>query len=74
MLKPGPNYDELGGYTTIDQAVTDGAVILAYGYVHPFLSLPACIREGLTDYGAAILLIGRPWLLWTRILANAYIG
>ena len=33
VLKPGPKYDETGGYTTIDQAVTDGAVILGYGCV-----------------------------------------
>lgn len=33
VLKPGPDYEKTGGYTTIDQAVTDGAVILAYGCV-----------------------------------------
>ncbi|ORY63061.1 large-conductance mechanosensitive channel [Pseudomassariella vexata] len=31
VLQAGPNYDDLNGYTTLDQAVTDGAVVLAYG-------------------------------------------
>lgn len=38
MLKPGPDYEKTGGYTTIDQAVTDGAVILAYGCVFSWIS------------------------------------
>jgi large conductance mechanosensitive channel len=31
VLQSGPNYDELSGYTTLDQAQNDGAVVLAYG-------------------------------------------
>ncbi|RYP80859.1 hypothetical protein DL769_002237 [Monosporascus sp. CRB-8-3] len=29
--KPGPNYDSAMGYTTLRQAVDDGAVVMAYG-------------------------------------------
>lgn len=47
VLKPGPKYDETGGYTTIDQAVTDGAVILGYGkflaHVINFLGMGAAL-------------------------------
>ena len=35
VLKPGPNYDSLGGYTTLSQAIEDGAVVMAYGYGFP---------------------------------------
>ncbi|KAK8128329.1 hypothetical protein PG984_009437 [Apiospora sp. TS-2023a] len=31
VLKAGPNYDDLDGYTTLAQAQLDGAVVLAYG-------------------------------------------
>lgn len=31
VLKAGPSYDELDGYTTLAQAQLDGAVVLAYG-------------------------------------------
>ncbi|KAI1298898.1 large-conductance mechanosensitive channel [Xylaria venustula] len=34
VLRPGPNYEEQAGYNTIGLAQEDGAVILAYGYVH----------------------------------------
>lgn len=47
VLKPGPRYDETGGYTTIDQAVTDGAVILGYGYVHSLSLVTICTLEGI---------------------------
>ncbi|KXJ95621.1 large-conductance mechanosensitive channel [Microdochium bolleyi] len=51
VLKQGPRYEETGGYTTIEQAVTDGAVILAYGkflaHVINFLSM------GFVLYGIA---------------------
>ncbi|KAH7035483.1 large conductance mechanosensitive channel protein [Microdochium trichocladiopsis] len=53
VLKPGPRYEEMGGYTTIEQAVTDGAVILAYGkflaHVINFLSM------GFALYGIAAI-------------------
>ncbi|RYO75492.1 hypothetical protein DL766_009391 [Monosporascus sp. MC13-8B] len=31
VLKPGPNYDSAMGYTTLRQAIEDGAVVMAYG-------------------------------------------
>jgi len=31
VLKPGPNYDSAGGYTTLRQAIDDGAVVMGYG-------------------------------------------
>jgi large conductance mechanosensitive channel len=31
VLHPGLNYDRLRGYTTLDQAQNDGAVVMAYG-------------------------------------------
>ncbi|KAI0159667.1 large-conductance mechanosensitive channel [Xylariaceae sp. FL1272] len=43
VLKPGPRYEELDGYTTVAQAHHDGAVVMAYGSfistVISFLSL-----------------------------------
>lgn len=36
ILRPGHHYNESqkhGGYNTMDQALSDGAVIMAYGYV-----------------------------------------
>lgn len=32
VLRPGPNYDNEGGYNTLEQAQNDGAIVLAYGY------------------------------------------
>jgi large-conductance mechanosensitive channel len=32
VLQPGPNYNATNGYTTLDLAQDDGAVVLAYGY------------------------------------------
>jgi large conductance mechanosensitive channel len=31
ILKKGPHYDEEDGYNTMQQALDDGAVIMAYG-------------------------------------------
>ncbi|KAL4767400.1 large-conductance mechanosensitive channel [Aspergillus nidulans var. acristatus] len=31
VLSKGPNYDEMGGYNTLEQAWDDGALVLAYG-------------------------------------------
>lgn len=31
VLKAGPSYGETGGYTTLAQAINDGAVVMAYG-------------------------------------------
>lgn len=31
VLKAGPSYEETGGYTTLAQAVDDGAVVMGYG-------------------------------------------
>jgi large conductance mechanosensitive channel len=31
VLRAGPNYDELDGYTTLQQAQEDGAVVLGWG-------------------------------------------
>jgi len=35
VLKRGPNFHHNGttGYNTLDQALSDGAVVMAYGYV-----------------------------------------
>ncbi|KAI0596480.1 large-conductance mechanosensitive channel [Biscogniauxia sp. FL1348] len=39
VLKPGPKYDDLDGYTTLHQAQEDGAVVLAYGgFLSKFIS------------------------------------
>ncbi|KAI1498735.1 large-conductance mechanosensitive channel [Biscogniauxia marginata] len=39
ILKPGPKYEELKGYTTVFQAQEDGAVVLAYGgFISKFIS------------------------------------
>ena len=35
VLRPGPNYNDEDGYNTLEQAQSDGAVILAYGYGMP---------------------------------------
>ncbi|KAI1415790.1 hypothetical protein F5Y13DRAFT_186646 [Hypoxylon sp. FL1857] len=39
VLRPGPNYDE-DGYNTLEQAQSDGAIVLAYGYGEPRAHLP----------------------------------
>lgn len=31
VLQAGPSYEETGGYTTLAQAIDDGAVVMAYG-------------------------------------------
>jgi len=31
ILRRGPDYDKEGGYNTMQQALNDGAVIMAYG-------------------------------------------
>lgn len=53
VLRPGPNYNDLDGYNTLDQAQDDGAIVLAYGVflnrVVNFLGL------GLALYGLASL-------------------
>ncbi|KAI5922613.1 large-conductance mechanosensitive channel [Camillea tinctor] len=39
VLKPGPKYNDLDGYTTLRQAQEDGAVVLAYGgFLSKFIS------------------------------------
>ncbi|KAI0135301.1 gated mechanosensitive channel [Daldinia grandis] len=53
VLRPGPNYDNEGGYNTMEQAQGDGAVILAYGI---FLNkLVNFLGVGLVLYGLASL-------------------
>lgn len=39
VLRPGPNYNDLDGYNTLDQAQDDGAIVLAYGYDESKLSV-----------------------------------
>jgi large conductance mechanosensitive channel len=43
VLSKGPNYDEMGGYNTLEQAWDDGALVLAYGSVHQFRILSSWI-------------------------------
>lgn len=44
VLRPGPNYEDLNGYNTVEIAHDDGAVILAYGYVHLVILLTSCLQ------------------------------
>lgn len=37
VLSKGPNYIHGKGYNTVKQARDDGALVLAWGYVHPAL-------------------------------------
>jgi large conductance mechanosensitive channel len=51
VLKPGPNYDKLRGYTTLAQARLDGAVVLAYGvFINKLLNF---LGVGIALYGLA---------------------
>ncbi|RYP55854.1 hypothetical protein DL771_012321 [Monosporascus sp. 5C6A] len=34
VLTPGPNYDSAAGYTTLRQAIDDGAAVMAYGVIN----------------------------------------
>ncbi|KAI1461569.1 large-conductance mechanosensitive channel [Annulohypoxylon moriforme] len=53
VLRPGPNYDNEGGYNTLDQAQNDGAIVLAYGV---FLNrIVNFLGIGLALYGLASL-------------------
>ncbi|KAK8106266.1 hypothetical protein PG999_009625 [Apiospora kogelbergensis] len=53
VLKAGPSYDELDGYTTLAQAQLDGAVVLAYGiFINKFINF---LGIGLALYGLASL-------------------
>ncbi|OTB02359.1 hypothetical protein M426DRAFT_199418 [Hypoxylon sp. CI-4A] len=53
VLRAGPNYEKEDGYNTLDQAQSDGAVVLAYGV---FLDrIVNFIGIGLALYGLASL-------------------
>ncbi|KAH9883239.1 gated mechanosensitive channel [Xylariomycetidae sp. FL2044] len=68
VLKPGPHYGQLDGYTTLDQAQADGAVVLAYGvFVSRSLSFLAL---GIALYGLANLY---EWMAHDPIL-NHYVS
>lgn len=38
VLTPGPNYADMNGYNTLEQAREDGALVLAYGYVYTMMN------------------------------------
>lgn len=53
VLRPGPNYNDQDGYNTLDQAQSDGAVILAYGiFLNKVINF---LGVGLALYGLASL-------------------
>ncbi|KAL7629086.1 hypothetical protein AAE478_000604 [Parahypoxylon ruwenzoriense] len=53
VLRPGPNYEELHGYNTLEQAQNDGAIVLAYGlFINKVISF---LGMGLALYGLASL-------------------
>ncbi|KAK7755199.1 hypothetical protein SLS62_002704 [Diatrype stigma] len=53
VLKAGPSYGETGGYTTLAQAIDDGAVVMAYGnFINKIVNF---MGIGLALYALAIL-------------------
>ena len=42
ILKPGEKYNTTAGYNTLQQALDDGAVIMAYGYEIKLTPLVVC--------------------------------
>ncbi|KAI5866802.1 gated mechanosensitive channel [Durotheca rogersii] len=53
VLRPGPKYDELNGYNTLEQAQDDGAIVLAYGvFLNKVVSF---LGMGVALYGLAHL-------------------
>ncbi|KAI1779585.1 gated mechanosensitive channel [Hypoxylon cercidicola] len=53
VLRPGPNYENEDGYNTLEQAHSDGAIVLAYGvFLNRIINF---LGIGLALYGLASL-------------------
>ncbi|KAL4982212.1 hypothetical protein BDW68DRAFT_182772 [Aspergillus falconensis] len=60
VLSKGPNYREMNGYNTLEQARDDGALVLAYGSVRPAKSSHPIYSP---EHGASRYIFEKSWLI-----------